>query len=254
MLWLLRDPVVGPTTRGAGTSCSPGSRMTPSAWTTSSGCGGRAGSCPASQIRRSRPRLEPGHNALMPLPATCHRAVRTLARRTATAGDREDRGDQPSVPGLRAATGLAFQRSGDRSMMPPAFRRLGVEPWCGAGVAHALSRPSLCTMAFAASRISGARVDGSRPMRSWRVSRSTSPAFTSARTNSRSERRPKPPVTATVSFEAHRSWISGNRRVTGFSGSALSSICWVRTRPCQPSGKVTSERAMPSAYTPKHWC
>jgi hypothetical protein len=44
MLWLRRDPVGGPTTRGAGTSCSPGSRITPSAWTTSSGCGGRRGS------------------------------------------------------------------------------------------------------------------------------------------------------------------------------------------------------------------
>jgi hypothetical protein len=72
-------------------------------------------------------------------------------------------------------------------------------------------------MAWAALRTSGATVGGRRPMRSFRVSRSTSPASISARMNSWSERRPKPPVTATVSFEAHRSWISGKhlRCLTG---------------------------------------
>ena len=47
-------------------------------------------------------------------------------------------------------------------------------------------------------RTCAATVSGSRAMRAVRWSRSTSSASTSARTNSRSERRPNPPVTATV--------------------------------------------------------
>ena len=60
------------------------------------------------------------------------------------------------------------------------------------------------------------------------------PASTSALTNSRSDRRPNPPVTATVSFEAHRSWISGNSSATGLDSSEPSVICSVRTPPPSP--------------------